>query len=166
MLVEQRQHPRGIRADGIPHARVEPVVDVGQHQIEIGLRPPKRLLFRRATPPASRAPGRCGNRETACATPASLRAPNSSIGSNPARARNSARTSVVHGSEAGGIADPFERFEVQLGQVDAIPVESGHQLLHPRRHRAEAVAVAARFMSLRQSSWASCSKPVFSRHSG
>ena len=50
---QQRQHARGIRPDGVPHAGIEPVIHVGEHHIQVGLLVAAGAPFRRATPPAS-----------------------------------------------------------------------------------------------------------------
>ena len=48
---------------------------------------------------------------------------------------------VVHGREAGGIREAFERFEIQLGEVDAIPIEAPDQVLDAGGGGAEAIAI-------------------------
>ena len=48
---------------------------------------------------------------------------------SPARARNSVRTSSFMGVKRAGFAAPFERFEVQLGQIHAVPIEALDQRL-------------------------------------
>ena len=48
---------------------------------------------------------------------------------------------LVHGREAGRVGGAFERFEVQLSQIDAVPIEAADQLLHPLRNGGEAIGI-------------------------
>ena len=48
---------------------------------------------------------------------------------------------VVHGRETGGVAGAFERFEIELGEIDAIPVEALHHLFETGANGRGAVAV-------------------------
>jgi hypothetical protein len=41
---------------------------------------------------------------------------------------------LVHGREAGRVRGAFERFEVQLSQIDAVPIEAADELFHPLRN--------------------------------
>ncbi len=43
MVIEQRQHARGIRADGILHPGVEAIVDMREDDVEIGSELTKRF---------------------------------------------------------------------------------------------------------------------------
>jgi len=53
----------------------------------------------------------------------------------------------------------LERFEVQFGQVHAVPIEAAEQLADALGDGAEAIGIA-RFMRRRQSRWASWSRAV------
>ena len=50
-------------------------------------------------------------------------------------------TCGIHGRKTRPIARAFERFEIQLGQVDAIPAKAGNQLFYSLTGRAEAIAL-------------------------
>ena len=71
----------------------------------------------------------------------SVRAPNSSRGSKPASLLEQRAHVGVHRREAAGVGDALERFEIQLGQIDAIPIEAADQVAHSRADRAEALAI-------------------------
>ena len=123
-----------------------------QDQIQIRPLSPADLPTRPAIPPASGAPDPREIRETVVRDASSLRASNSSIGSNPALARELRAHVVVHRREARGIAHAFERFEIQLGEVDAIPIESARSTpSRPPTPRGSS-RDSSRFISLRQSS--------------
>ena len=47
----------------------------------------------------------------------------------------------VHRREAARVGDPFQRLEVQLGQIDAVPIEAADQRAHAGADRAEALAI-------------------------
>src|SRR5689334_7262277 len=48
---------------------------------------------------------------------------------------------VIHGRKTAGVADAFERLEIQLGQVDAVPVEAPGKLLHAIRNGAKTCTI-------------------------
>ena len=48
---------------------------------------------------------------------------------------------AIHGRKTRPIARAFERFEIQLGHVDAIPAKAGNQLFYSLTGRAEAIAL-------------------------
>ena len=48
---------------------------------------------------------------------------------------------VVHGGEAGGVAGAFERFEIKLGEIDAIPIEAADEVFDSGGGSAEAIAI-------------------------
>ena len=102
MRVEQRQDARGVGADGVAHAGVEAVVDVGEDQVQVGLGAARLLELRRSTPPACGGRDRRGNRGTAREASGGR---NSSSGSNPA-APGTRRARPVHRGEARGLAAP------------------------------------------------------------
>ena len=69
-------------------------------------------------------------------------ASNSSSGSKPCGRWNSARTSSFMGVKRAGFACAFERFEIQLGQVHAVPIEAVDQIAaRPATTAREAVAI-------------------------
>ena len=132
MLIEQWQHPRGVGADEIAHAGIEAVVHMREHEIEIGLggadgldlADPFLLLAAREVgavvekSPQTRGIGIGGLKQL--------------DGIETVEALEFVAHILVHGREAGGVGGALERFKIELGEVDAIPIEAADELFHAR----------------------------------
>ena len=121
--IEQLQHARGVGAEGVAHAGIEAVVDVGQHQIEVRLGAARLLQL---------------------IEPLLLHLEDESGAAveEVARGEGLAGAFLGAGVKREGLAGAFERFEVELGEVDAVPIEARDQVADAGADRAEAVGVA------------------------
>ena len=130
MPIEQGQHSRGVGADEIAHAGIEAIVHMREHEIEIGLGGADGFDF--ADPFFLLAA-----REVGAEVEKSPQTRGVRIGRLKQFDRIEAVEAVefvahvlVHGREAGGIGGALERFEIEFGQVDAIPVEAADELFY------------------------------------
>ena len=47
----------------------------------------------------------------------------------------------IHRREAARVGDALQRFEIELGQIDAVPIEAADRRAHSGADRAEALAI-------------------------
>ncbi len=125
MLIEQREYAAGIGANGVFHAGVETIVHMGQHNIEARTKGAK--LFCGIEPVFLHAARKPGAKIEKLVQRSGIGTLLPEFQRIPAELRAKGRPHViVHRSESGGIACAFERFEVEFGQVDAVPIETLH----------------------------------------
>ena len=126
----------------VPHAGIEAIVHMGQNEVE--MRASTRIV---SSSPSHSSCMRLREAGPVFEETRSERHP-PWFGEEVERieasrdARNSRRTSSFIGRERGGIRGAFERFEVQLGEIDAVPIEALIKALsNADRHGAEAIRI-------------------------
>ena len=113
---------------------------MGEHQVEVGALAAQRLDFR--DPFRLHAQGQAGAEVEKCSEAGGLRRSGEQRGGIVALLHaERAPDVVVHGREPCRIRHPFERFEVELREVHAVPVEALDERPDTARRLAEAVAV-------------------------
>ena len=138
--IEQREHAGGVGADGIAHAGVEAIVDMGEDEIEMrtgftkfsNLRHP--FLLHAACELCAKIE-KCAQGTGIFAGAEQLERIES------LRLAKSGADIVIHGSEPGRVACAFERFKVELGQIHTIPIEAVDQSADAGGYCAEAGAI-------------------------
>ena len=138
--VEQRQHARGVGADGVPHAGVEAVIHMRQAPGRDAASAAHAFQLRHPLFLRSGAPDRCGNRGTACAKLRPCGAEKLDRVETRLRAE-SARTSSFMGVKRDGFPMPSSDSKYSSARLMPSQSKRADQLTHARRDRAEAVAI-------------------------
>jgi len=124
-----REKPGGVRADRVPHPSIEPVVHMGEDQVEIGFSPSQCLQF---GDPFGLDPPRQFRAKVQKASqprlvfrvvPGGSRVEEIEWIETRARAKLPPDI-IVHRREPRWIPMPLQGFEIQLREVDAIPIEA------------------------------------------
>ena len=166
MPIEQRQHARGVGADQVAHARVEAIVYMRQHKIQIrlggadgfDLADPFLLL------PARQLGAIIEKRRAAAPCPA-CRIETVPAGRSRATCEIPRARRRSCGVKRAGLAAPSSDSKYSSARFTPSQSKRRSARSRPSTPRQSSPRLV-RFISLRQSSCASCNSAVFSRHSG